>query len=99
MTEPQVAAQVQADKEAAVQAVSAGRELLWQVVTIVVGGVGTILTGLLAKWLGAERTMNKAIILGVEGATAENVKASIQQVAKTLSVEDKLYKRVQSLTA
>jgi hypothetical protein len=39
------------------------------------------------------------MILGVEKATPEGVKDSIRQMALALGVQDKLDKRVQSLTA
>ena len=87
------------DKAHVAALVNSQREAVWQIATAVVTGLGTIATGILAKLLGTERTITKAVILGVEDATGgASVKEAIQNRATTLGVEPVLEKRVQALT-
>lgn len=85
------------DQAVTVELIREGREQLWQIATLVVAGVGTIVSGLLAKWLGVERKINRAVIAGVEQAEDGNAKAAIKQQATVAGVQEVLHKRVKAL--
>jgi len=99
MTPEQTSEQLIKDSAAVAAAVDAGRVLFWQIVSSVLGGGGTILCGLLAKWLGMSNKMLAAVITGVEAAGQAETKAAIMQVALATGIEPKLDARVQALTA
>ena len=98
MNEEQVAAQVAADQETTSIAIHAIRATTTETITTIIAGVGTILSAFLAKWLGTERKITKAIITGIEDAEPIDAKKSIQKAAQAAGVEKLLNKRVQSLT-
>ena len=72
--------------------------IFWESMSVAIAGAGTLLSGLLGKYLLSERKISKAVILGVENAANDEVKATIEKTAIALGVEDKLSKRVESLT-
>lgn len=95
----QIERQTIADQQLVEQAITGGRELVWQIATVAVSGIGAILAGLLGKWLKVERTISTAMIQGVEKADKSTVKESIERSATALGVEAQLHKRVQALTS
>ena len=98
LTDRQATTQVAEDQAVAIRVIESGRELLWQVISVAVAGVGAVLTGLLGRWLGTERKMTRAMIRGIEATTSDKVKASVQAMARAAGVEGKLHKRVRALT-
>lgn len=70
----------------------------WKLATILAASTGTILTGLLAKWLTTEKKITKAIITGVEKAEDQTLKNTIKEQALTLGIESALHTRVKQLT-
>jgi len=79
-------------------AVSAGGTLAWQLATILLGGAGTIVSTLLAKWLGTEKKITTSLIRGVEKGKGGSVKETIKAEATSAGVEAELHTRVASLT-
>lgn len=86
------------DKIALAQAIQEGRVLFWQVVSVCIGGAGSILTVLLGKLLNTERKISGTLIRGVESANKTTVKASIKAEALAAGIEPKLHSRVVKLT-
>ena len=80
-------------------AASAGSALAWKLATILLGGAGTIISTLLAKWLGTERKITSSIIRGVEKGDKPGIKESIKAEAMSAGVEVALHKRVTALTS
>jgi len=74
------------------------RDMFWESVYAALA----ILGGGVSGWLGLKthraNKVNKAVILGVEHATGDNIKESIQHEAVLLGVADKLHKCVKGLT-
>ncbi|MBA7709906.1 hypothetical protein ES703_118832 [subsurface metagenome] len=62
LTEEQTAAQVAQDQDATQQIVQQVRWTTHEIITTALAGAGTILSGLLAKWLGTERKMIVAVV-------------------------------------
>ncbi len=71
---------------------------IWQAITAATGLTGTLLSALLLRWLGIERKMVKAVILGVEESNPNTLHTSITANAKKLGVQKKLASRVSKLT-
>lgn len=97
-TPAQAIEQVAQDKAAFQEAIGQGRVLTWQLISAALGGVGTIATVLLGKWLKTERTISSVVIQGVEKADKGEVKAAIFNKATSAGIEPKLNKRVNKLT-
>ena len=97
-TEPEAAEQAEKDRQEAKVAIEQGRVLFWQLMSTYIGGVGTIESGLLGKWLKTERTITATIIRGVEKADEGKVKAAITKIATATGIEAKLNKRVDKVT-
>jgi len=98
LDEQQAATQQAKDAEVIISVVEQGRELAWQLATLGVAAVGTIVTGFLGKWLKNEKALTAAVIAGVEKTDKAGVKASIRSVALDAGVEGLLHKRVKKLT-
>ena len=94
-----VVAQVATGTPITTAAVSAGSTLAWKLATIFLGGAGTILSTLLAKWFGTEKKINTALIRGIEKSDKDTVKKAVQAEAMATGVESKLHTRVVSLTS
>ena len=79
-------------------AARAASAFLWKLATIGASTAGVLLTGYLAKLLGTEKKITKALITGVESAQGGSVKSAIKRNAMNAGVESTLNKRVQALT-
>lgn len=81
-----------------IRTISEVRTTAADIVSVSAAALGTLASGLLARWLGTERKITKALIVGIENAPASDAKASIKSVAISAGVEKALHKRVASLT-
>lgn len=79
-------------------AARASAAFIWKIVAAAAATAGVVLNGLLAKWLGTEKKINKAMITGVENSVDNHVKTSIKAAAIAAGVEPQLHARVKSLT-
>lgn len=98
LDEQQVAAQVASDQTVITAVLDTARTSTTQIVTTALAGLGAILSGFMAKWLGTERKLTKALITGVEQGDQSAVKGAIQKQSRKLGVQKTLAKRVQALT-
>lgn len=98
LTDEQTAQQLAADQEALQGLLTTGRTTLYDIIVTIMAGGGTILSGLLAKWLGTERKITTAMIQGIESADPGTVKEEVQKKAIAAGVESKLHSRVVALT-
>lgn len=98
LTEQQTAAQIAQDQEAAQQIIQQVRWTTHEIITTALAGAGTILSGLLARWLGTERKITTALITGIEKTNNSNVKESVNRTATAAGVEPQLHTRVVALT-
>ena len=98
LTEEQTQDQLSQDQETIIRTITTTRNTTADIITTVIAGLGAIVSGFLAKWLGTERKMLKATITGVENANDISVKQSIKDKAMIAGVEPQLHRRVQALT-
>ncbi len=98
MTEDQVNEQVAADQQVRGEIVNTIRTTSTDMISTVLAGLGAIVSGFLAKWLGTERKMTKAMITGIEDASSKTTKEAVHSKALTAGIEKNLHKRVASLT-
>lgn len=98
LNEEQTATQVAEDQEATQQIIHQVRWTAHEIISTTVAGLGAILSGLLARWLGTERKITTAMITGIEAADPINIKESVQAKATAAGVETKLHARVVALT-
>lgn len=94
----QTAAQVAEDQEAIQKIIGQTRITTTEIITTALAGVGAILSGLLAKWLGTERKITTALITGIEAADPGAVKEEVQKKAIAAGVEPQLHAKVVALT-
>lgn len=95
----QVQADLAAGQDLKTVAVKAGSAFAWQIATVLVSGIGAVISGFLAKWLKTERKITAAVVTGVEKADKSEIKESIQREAIAAGVEPVLHKRVKALTS
>ncbi len=98
MSDEQVLEQVAADQQIKEQILGGVRHTTTEIITTTIAGLGAIASGFLAKWLGTERKITKAIITGVENSQGAHIKDSIKASAIAAGVEKQLSARVQTLT-
>lgn len=98
LTEDQIQTQVAQDQDATQQIIQQVRWTTHEIITTALSGAGTILSGLLARWLGTERKLTTALITGIESAQNPTVKESVKEKAISAGVEPILHKRVLALT-
>lgn len=98
LTEEQTEEQLAEDQETIIRTITLTRNTAADIITTALAGIGAIASGFLAKWLGTERKITKALITGVEKANDTNVKESIAAAAGTAGIEPKLHARVKALT-
>lgn len=98
MTEDQVSEQVAADQEVRGAIVNTIRTTSTEMISTVLAGIGAVVSGFLAKWLGSERKMTKALITGIEDSSSKTTKETVHAKATDLGIENKLHRRVASLT-
>ncbi|MBA7528102.1 hypothetical protein ES705_20285 [subsurface metagenome] len=79
-------------------AAKASSAFIWKIIAAAGATAGVVLNGLLAKWLGTEKKITKAIITGVENSNDQSAKQSIRSAAIAAGVESKLSARVKALT-
>ena len=79
-------------------AVKTGSAFLWKILAAAGATAGVVLNGLLARWLGTEKKINKALMTGIEDANDSSVKTTVKSHALTAGVEEKLHARVKALT-
>jgi len=80
-------------------AAATGSKLAWQLATVLLGGAGTIISTLLAKWLGTEKKITSSLIRGIEKSGKDNVKTAVKAEATSAGVEPVLHSRVTKLTS
>jgi len=97
-TDQQITEQIAQDREAIKIILEQGRWTAHEIITTTLAGLGTILSGFLAKWLGTERKITSALITGVEAGDVGNVKETIKNKATAAGVEPILHRRVIALT-
>ena len=98
LTEEQTDEQVSEDQKVIIRTVTQVRTTTADILTSAIAGFGTIASGFLAKWLGTERKITKALIAGIEKAAPGSVKESVHQQATDAGIEPQLSKRVAALT-
>lgn len=98
MDEEQVTTQVQKDQTVITKILDTTRATTTEIILTALSGLGAILSGFLAKWLGTERKITKALITGIEDAEQTSVKGHVRDSATQLGVQQILEKRVRSLT-
>ena len=98
MTEDQVQDQVQADQHARGAILDTVRTTSTEMISTALAGLGAIVSGFLAKWLGTERKITKTLISGIEQTNSTSTKQSVQTLAVASGIEKQLHKRVASLT-
>lgn len=98
LSDEQAAAQVAQDQQATQQVIEQARLTAYDIITTTIAAVGSIASGLLAKWLGTERKITTALIQGIESGETLGVKEAVQQKATAAGVESVLHARVQALT-
>lgn len=79
-------------------AVKTSSAFIWKIIAAAGASLGIVLNGLLARWLGTEKKMTRAMIAAVEKTPNNNVKESIKAEAQLAGVEPQLHRRVQALT-
>lgn len=98
LTDQQVQDQTTQDQAAIQLAIEQARTHLWQIISAATAGAGTILSGLLARWLGTERKITTVMIKGIESAGNNDVKTAVHSKATSAGLEPKLNARVRALT-
>ena len=98
LTEKQTQDQLDQDQETIIRTITLTRNTAADIITTAVAGLGTIASGFLAKWLGTERKITKAMIAGVEKSKNPDTKQSITTAALAAGIEPQLHKRVKALT-
>ena len=98
LTDDQVATQVAADQTDRQKIIEGIRITTTDIILTTIAGLGAIASGFLAKWLGTEKKINKAIIAGVESAGNPSAKEAIHKAAVAAGIQSKLHARVKSLT-
>lgn len=98
LTDEQAAEQTQQDQTARQIIIQNTRTTITQVITTIIAGVGTVLSGLLAKWLGTERKITSTLIKAIETYDHPSIKQIITAKALDAGIEPTLNKRVSTLT-
>lgn len=98
LTDEQIADQVAADQVDRQKIIQGIRLTTTEIITTAIAGIGAIASGFLAKWLGTEKKINKALITGIESANGHSVKETVKNNAMAAGVEPQLHTRVKALT-
>ncbi|MCK5480830.1 MAG: hypothetical protein KAJ06_06775 [Gammaproteobacteria bacterium] len=98
MNEDQVSEQVAADQKVRGEIIDTVRVTTTEMITTALAGLGTIVSGFLARWLGTERKITKTLITGIESNDSKSTKEAVHSMAVAAGVEKKLHKRVAKLT-
>ncbi len=98
LTEEQTQEQLAEDQKTMIRTITLTRNTAADIITTALAGIGTIASGFLAKWLGTERKITKAMIIGIENTDSNLLKKNVNTQAHKLRIEPQLHKRVKSLT-
>ena len=98
LTEEQTNEQVDLDRQVITRTITEVRTQAADLITTAVAAAGTIASGLLATWLGRERKITKALIVGIENSPELDTKKNVRNAAISAGVEKALHKRVEALT-
>ena len=98
LTEEQTQEQLAADQKTIIRTITLTRNTAADIITTAVAGIGTIVSGFLAKWLHTEKKLTNTIIRGVEIGSESHVKRSIETAAGKAGIEKQLNARVKALT-
>ncbi len=98
LTEKQTTDQVSEDQKIIIRTISEVRTTAADIISASVAGLGALASGLLARLLGTERKITKALITGIEKTPDLDIKKNVMAEALTAGVEKKLHKRVSALT-
>ena len=98
LTEQQTQDQLSQDQKTIIRTITVTRNTVADIITTTIAGLGAITTGILAKRLGTEKKLNKALITGIEKSPDLSVKHSVKEQALSAGVESKLHTRVKALT-
>ena len=72
--------------------------LIWKVISVVVGGIGAFLSGLLSRLLSRHKKINQAMIKAIEISGNQKVKDTVKSIATSMGVEPALHKMVEKMT-
>ncbi len=98
LTDEQAQEQVAQDQDSRQQIIEQVRWTTHEILTTSLAAAGSILSGLLARWLGTERKITAAMITGIEATESPEVKKAINAKATAAGVEPALHRRVVALT-
>lgn len=98
MTDDQVNEQVAADQQVRGSIINTIRTTSTDMISTALAGLGAIVSGFLAKWLGTERKITRTLISGIEANDSKSTKETVRAMAVSAGIESKLHKRVVSLT-
>ncbi|MBA7685494.1 hypothetical protein ES703_93919 [subsurface metagenome] len=98
LTPEQTADQVAQDQKAAQEIIQQVRWTSHEIISTAIAAAGTILSGLLARWLGTEKKITKVLIAGIEKTNNSDIKASVQNEAFAAGIQPQLHARVKALT-
>ncbi len=98
LTEEQIHEQVDKDQKVIIRTITTVRTTTADIITTALAGIGTIASGFLAKWLGTERRISRALITGIEKAAPGSVKDTVHQKATDAGIQKQLSRRVAALT-
>lgn len=98
LTEKQTKEQVSKDQKTIIRTITEVRTTTADIISATVAGIGALASGLLARLLGTERKITKAMIVGIEKTPELDVKKNVRTEAISAGIEKALHKRVASLT-
>lgn len=98
LTDDQVQDQLTKDQDSRQKIIQQVRFTTTEIITTALAGIGTIASGILAKWLGTERKITSTLISAVESTKNPDLKETIKNKATSAGIEPKLHKRVSALT-
>ncbi len=79
-------------------ALNATSQMIWKLIAAGSSTAGVVLSSLLAKWLGTEKKIAKAMIDGIEESEGIDVKSTVHKKAVEAGVEPALAARVRAYT-
>lgn len=98
LTEEQTQSQLEKDQEERQKTIQQVRFTTHEIVATAIAGAGTIISTLLARWLGTERKITTALITGIEHSRTDNTKESVKTEATAAGIQPVLHRRVKALT-
>lgn len=98
LTDEESAEQQQKDSDSRGEILDNVRTTTSEIVSYAIAGVGSILSGFLAKWLHTERKLTTTLITGIESANDLGAKKSVEAKATAAGLEPLLHSRIIKLT-